>query len=62
MKMMKKITTTRNILIMSHRFEVIPLKYLRSSVCAASTLDCVSLTFASILSQERRGIQSGKVG
>ena len=53
MKMMKNTITTANILIMSHRFEVMPLKYFKSSVCAASTLVCTSSTLRSILWQQR---------
>ena len=52
MKTMKKMRTTINILTMSHLFEVMPLKYFKSSVWAASTLACVSLTFVSILREE----------
>ena len=53
-KMMKKMMTTRNIFIMSHRLEVMPLKCLSSSECAASTFNCVSLTFESILERKRQ--------
>ncbi len=49
MKTTKNITMTMNILIISHLLEVIPLKYLSSSVCAASTFSWVSVTFESIL-------------
>lgn len=49
MKITKNMTITMNILIISHLFEVMPLKALRSSVCAASTLSCVSPTLESIL-------------
>ena len=52
--MMKNMRTTINILTMSHLFEVMPLKYFSSSVWAASTLACVSLTFVSILREKRR--------
>ena len=49
MKKMKKTKTTRNIFTISQRLEVILLKYLRSSVCAASTFVRVSSTLSSIL-------------
>ena len=48
-KIIKKMMTTMNILTMSHRLEVIPLKYLSSSVCAASTFVRASSTLSSIL-------------
>ena len=54
MKMMKNTSTTINILIMSHLFEVMPLKYFSSSVWAASTFSCVSLTLVSILPRGRK--------
>lgn len=61
MKITKNMTITMNILIISHLFEVMPLKALRSSVCAASTLSCVSPTLESILGVgERRGEKEGR--
>ena len=48
-KMMKNTMTTTNILTISHLLEVMPLKYFRSSVCAASTLVRASSTLSSIL-------------
>ena len=48
-KKMKKTNMTPNIFNMSQRLEVMPLKYLRSSVCAASTFVRVSSTLSSIL-------------
>lgn len=50
-KMMKKTTRTRKILIISQRLEETDWKYLRISMCAASTFNWVSSTLASILEQ-----------
>ena len=47
--MMKNIINTPNILIINHRFEETDLKYFKISEWAASTFNCVSSTFASIL-------------
>lgn len=47
--MIKKMITTINILTISQRLEVMPLKYLSSSVCAASTWVTASSTLSSIL-------------
>ena len=52
-KIIKKMMTTMNILTMSHRLEVMPLKYLSSSVCAASTFVRASSTLSSILQTTR---------
>lgn len=61
MKMMKNTRTTMNTLIMSHLFDVMPLKYFSSSVWAASTFICVSLTLVSILKREgRKGRRRGE--
>lgn len=49
MNIIKKTMRTKNILIISHRLDVMPLKYLRSSPWAASTFIWVSVTFPSIL-------------
>lgn len=53
-KMMKKTTRTRKILIISQRLEETDWKYLRISMCAASTFSWVSSTFASILEQSEK--------
>ena len=50
-KMTKKTIKTRNILIISHRFDDIDWKYLRISECASSTFVSVSSTLESILQQ-----------
>lgn len=50
-KMMKKMTRTKNILIISQRLEETDWKYLRISMCAPSTFNWVSSTLASILEQ-----------
>ena len=60
MKMMKNTITTPNILTMSQRLEVMPLKYLSSSTCAASTFVMASSTLSSILYvREGRGRDEG---
>ena len=50
---MKNIINTPNILIINHRFEETDLKYFKISEWAASTFNCVSSTFASILKKDR---------
>lgn len=53
-KMMKKMTRTRKILIISQRLEETDWKYLRISMCAPSTFSWVSSTFASILERSEK--------
>lgn len=48
-KIMRNRINTKNILIMSHRFDDMLLKYLISCPCAPSTLESVSSMLSSIL-------------
>lgn len=54
--MMKKTTSTRNILIISQRLEETDWKYLRISVWAMSTFSWVSSTLESILQNDKKNI------
>ena len=53
-KTMKKMMRTPNTLIISQRLDVTDWKYLRISLCAASTFKWVSSTFESILKVNTR--------